>query len=67
MAAPSCRHLASGAARRKKALLLNKSLSGREAKTFGPGGCGNAAATSRRTKVFFASFLFTKKKCFLPS
>jgi hypothetical protein len=34
-------------------------------KTFGPGGVGPAAATARRTKVFFASFLFTKKKSLL--
>jgi hypothetical protein len=30
-------------------------------KTFGPAGCGNAGAESRRTKSFFASF-FSKKE-----
>jgi hypothetical protein len=36
-------------------------------KTFAPAGVGPADAKARRTEVFFASFLFTKKKCFLPS
>jgi hypothetical protein len=31
-------------------------------KTSAPAGLGIAAATARRTKVFFASFLFTKKR-----
>jgi hypothetical protein len=34
-------------------------------KTFGPAGVGDSVARARRSKVFFASFLFTKKKTLL--
>jgi hypothetical protein len=43
---------------RKKRFFFEK----KKQKTFGPAGIGACGARARRSEVFFASFLFTKKK-----